>query len=70
MKPYQLIIECSRTDEKVIMQVQATSDEVANDLAEVLACRMPTREYFCQKNDRTISTGWYGYAEEASDNVV
>lgn len=68
MKPYQITIECSRTDEKVVMQVQATSDEAANDLAEVLACRMPVREYFCQKNDRKISTGWYGYAEEVSDD--
>lgn len=66
MKPYQLVIECSRTDEKVAMQIQASSSEAANDLAEVLACRMPAREYYCQKNSKTISTGWFGYAEEVT----
>lgn len=68
MKPYQLIIECSRANEKVVMTMQASSSEAANDLAELLANQMPYREYYCQKNSRTISTGWFGYAEEANDN--
>jgi hypothetical protein len=37
-----------------------TASELANGLAEL----MPGQTYFCQKNSRDITSGWFGQAEE------
>lgn len=67
METFNLEFSKAYTDDKVVMQVQASNEHSASELGDTIANQMPVDTVFFDKNDCDIEVMWFCSVEPVGE---